>query len=467
MICFDDHFFTMALPDAQFVQGSIPEHCFFSVDSRTISQGDIFVALHGENVDGHAFIGQAFDNGAAGIMIDAEKKGMLASLNAEQLKNKLIIACSSAHQALIRLAYVWRAQFDIPVVGITGSVGKTSTKEMLAHIVHEHGQSALISQGNQNTLIGISLNLLRMRPGHKVAIFELGISKRSEMAELVNLVRPTYALITTVGHSHMEGLGSLHDIAVEKRDIFKLFDEKSIGIINGDIPLLSKVSYVHPVIRFGCKTSNQIQARKIRIEGNKTQFLMKLYKQKYEITIPYGHLGFVYNALAATSLAYMLNIPDNVIVRALQQPLSIKGRFNVIPARSGGSMIIDDCYNANPESMKASLVAFEHYETSLNKIAVIGDMLELGTDSLFWHRQIGRFLRKVPSLKRLILVGDLVQSTKKTVPMGLPVEAVATWQDALELLRKDEALNKSLILVKASHGMALTKLVDHLTETTI
>ncbi|HSW74066.1 MAG TPA: UDP-N-acetylmuramoyl-tripeptide--D-alanyl-D-alanine ligase, partial [Candidatus Limnocylindria bacterium] len=421
---FDAHFVRGALAEVEIIHDTFPREIGFSVDTRTLRAGDIFVALVGNNVDGHDFIAQAVAQGAAGLMIATAKKDVLTTLSAQDRKKLVVILVPDTLQALLRLASVWRAQFTYPVVAVTGSVGKTSTKEMLARMLSLHGQSVLVSQGNQNTRIGIALNILRMRSEHNVAVFEVGINKRGEMVELANLLRPTTGIITGVGHCHMEGLGSLADIATEKRDLFKYFTEQSIGIINGDQPLLASVGYVHPVIKFGSKTINQIQARKIQVSAQQTSFFLKIYKEKYQITIANVHEGYVFNALAAAAAAHLLGVSNATIIQAMQQPLVVPGRFEQRILKDKRGHLINDCYNANPESMKAALLAFQKIETPAQKIAVLGDMLELGIGTPFWHRQLGRFLRKVPSLKHLILVGEHVRWTKKTAPVHVTVTMV-------------------------------------------
>jgi len=208
---FDDHFVRGALCDVEIV-GVLPADVSFSVDTRVMCPGDIFVALTGARVDGHEFIEQALAKGAAGLMIAACKKEVVERLLALQDKKPALIVVPDTLEALIRLAQVWRVQFDIPVIGITGSVGKTTTKQMLAQMLELNGNRCLVTQGNQNTKIGIALNILRMREYHQMAIFEVGINKRGEMAQLAALLRPTTGIITVIGHSHMEGLGSLAEI---------------------------------------------------------------------------------------------------------------------------------------------------------------------------------------------------------------------------------------------------------------
>ena len=462
----DHQFLQLVIPELELITSFFPADYFFSIDSRTLKAGEVFIALTGEKADGHLFCEQALRTAASGLIIAKSKKDILKKIHPDLLKNILIIAVPNPKEALVALATAWREQFTLPVVGITGSVGKTSTKELLSAILKTGSVHHLSSINNQNTLLGISLNMLRLRPEHKVAIFEMGVNKRGEMALLAQLVKPTLALITNIGHCHMEGLGSLQDIALEKRDIFKFFTEQSIGIINGDVPSLAQVSYIHPVVKFGLKTVNQVQARKIDTHDRQTDFVMKVYKNKYSVSVGQAHEGAVLNALAATTLAHMLNIPMETIIRAIQTPLTISGRFEEKTLQHRAGIVINDCYNANPESMKASLLAFEKYETDKQKVAILGDMLELGINSSFWHRQLGRFLRKVPSLKKLILVGSWVQWTKKTVPVTLSVELVATWQEALEKAQAITEQTESIVLVKASRGMKLSLLVDALVSDT-
>ncbi len=460
---FDEHFLHGALADAVLIDNHFPQDVLFAIDTRNLEAGDIFIALSGSTTDGHCFIEDALKKGAAGIMLALDKQTLLKSIDESLLKKKLIIAVPDTLQALIRLAMAWRDQYIIPVIGITGSVGKTSTKEMLINICKAAGVEYLASRGNENTKIGLSLNILRMRKKHQVAIFEMGISKRGEMAELARILRPTSAVITTIGHCHMEGLGSLADIVVEKRSIFKYFNEESIGIINGDIPMLADVGYVHPVIKFGSKTTNQIQARKITVKDGKLSCVIRLYKERYPVMLPYANEGMITNALAAAATAHLIGISAAHIIKGIQEPLFIPGRFEQRPLLNKKGIIIHDAYNANPESMKASLLAFETMRTKGRKVAILGDMLELGANSPFWHRQLGRFIRKVPSLNHIILVGSLVQWTHKTLPVGVTAEIVPDWQAAVDALNK-QLDQDMLVLVKGSRGMKLNNLVDTLTK---
>jgi UDP-N-acetylmuramoyl-tripeptide--D-alanyl-D-alanine ligase len=445
-------FFISVVPDAQWHGPDFPEQLNLVVDSRTLIPGDIFLALKGQHRDGHDFIKDAVTRGARGII--AER--IPAEIN---LPDITLIIVKDSLDAVISVAQAWRKQIFIPVVGITGSVGKTSTKQLLGEIIKNSGKQILISQGNQNTALGISLNLWRLRKDDDVAIFEMGISKKGEMARMADIVRPTLGIITYIGHSHMLGLGSCDDIAAEKREIFSYFTESSIGIIQGDQASLTHVAYNHPIIKFGKKMSHQVQLRKVVVHHDHITCTIKIYHKKYNISVPTTNMGFLNCMLAATAAAHVLGIDHKVIIDTIQKPLVVAGRYEkkLLPNNKG--IIIHDAYNASPESMKAALLAFEK-TVAKHKIAVLGDMLELGDVSSFWHRQIGRFLKKVPSLTHLILVGNQVSFIQKTAPLGLSCILVPTWKEAVAPLVALAIEPDTAILVKASRGIALNNLVD-------
>lgn len=460
---FNIDFIKAVIPAAEIISSSnLVDYPTFSIDSRTVDFSDFFIALKGANVDGHDFILDAINKGAKGIILNISKKDVLKSIPAKLLEDVFILAVPDTYQGLLKLASAWRTNFSFPVVGITGSVGKTSTKEILANVLKLSGKKFIISSGNQNTAIGLSLNILRMRPYHEFAVFEMGINGPGQMEQMSSIAQPTIAAITTIGHSHMEGLGSLVDIAQEKRSIFKFFKQHNIGIVNGDQEILSNISYFHPIVKFGSKTTNQVQARKVQLVNNKIEFVLKIYKDRYNVSLNTCNKSQINNILAASAIAYMLNIPNDIIVDGVSKPLKIQGRFETVTTKNSKHLLINDCYNANPESMKAAILAFEHVDSPGEKIAVLGDMLELGVNSPFWHRQIGRFLRKAPSIKHVILVGNLVKWTKATLPINYSCEHVSDWQEALKLINK-KFNNNAIILLKASRGMALDKIVTELT----
>src|SRR4030095_1546123 len=200
----------------------------------------------------------------------------------------------------------------------------------------------------------------------------------------------------------------------------------------------------------------------MRVSGSHINFVLKIYKNKYSIVLDNPHVGAVFNVLTATAAAHWLGISDEIIIAAIQKPCVVEGRFEERVINGARGILINDCYNANPESMKAALLAFQQIETTSPKIAILGDMLGLGVNSPFWHRQVGRFLRKVPSLSKVILVGNLVSWVKKTAPVGLRVEVVASWQDAQQKIER-ELDAKPAVLVKGSGAVGLGNLVSILT----
>jgi len=457
----DSDFISIAIPQVQLFNQPLIGDAHFNVDSRTIQQGEVFVALVGSQVDGHDFIEQALQRGAVGFILALSKKEYVLKKFQKELASKSVFFVPDPLSALIQLARAWRSRFTFPVIGITGTVGKTTTKEIIRNILKLSKFNALVSSGNQNTMIGASMNILKMRSDHDVAVFELGISKPGAMKQLVELICPTYSVITRVGHGHMQGLGDMQGVAREKREIFSLFSDRDIGIINGDQPELANISYKHPVISFGKKTTNQIQARKIICAANSISFIAKIYNKRYQVVLPTCNQARVMNALAAMAVGYLLQIPDEILVRGVEMPVSVEGRFQVIEHASGATLI-NDAYNANPESTKAALIAFDQYSTEKHKIVVFGDMLELGPDSAFWHRQIGRFLRKVADLTLVVLVGREVEWTKKTLPYGLKCLYFPTADAAFETVRDLASDSKNAILFKSSKSIGFIELVKKL-----
>lgn len=465
---FDRSFLNAALPGAEIIGEIFPAYPAIATDSRRVRLGDIFVAIKGTRHNGHEFLDVAIENGCVGLLVAQDQAVYLNKIKPEILNQLLVILVPDTVQALVQLARAWRANFNYPVVGITGSVGKTSTKEILAQILKTAGLSACVSKGNLNTLVGASISLLQMRSEHQVAVFEIGISQRGEMDELADLVRPTIGLITSVGHSHMGGLGLPADIAAEKRKIFKFFSESNIGVINGDQPLLANIAYTHPVVKFGLKTTSQIQVRKIMIEHGKISCKIKIYGHKFDLELNGTHRSRVFNSLAAAAVAYLLNIPVIQIMAGLKQDLALPGRMEQkqLKPEFGNGLLIDDCYNAGPESVKAALLALEKLPVKGRKILVFGDMYELGAESNFWHRQIGRFLQKATSINYILLVGEQVKFVKQTAPVTLNIDLVSDWQAALKLLVAQNLQANDLILVKGStHGYTsgLVYLINQMT----
>jgi len=459
--------YTMNLT-AALIQSVIPEaHCFgasrpfhgISIDSRSVSEEGTFVALTGQTHDGHDFVADAIKRGARSLIIRQDRQDCLEAVDARVKDDIAVAVVPDTYTALYQLAATWRQQFHIPIIGVTGSVGKTSTKEMLANVLRTAGYSCFASYGNQNTQLGTALNILRLGEHHDIAVFEVAARRRGDIAQRVDMLRPTTGIITSVAHSHLAGIGSIYDIAAEKRQLFTYFQSDNIGIINGDISILSSISYAHPVIRFGCKTTNQVQARKLQMSGHQSRFVLKLYGRRHQVAMPTGHTGHVMNALACAATACFLGVSDADIIRGIQEPVYIPGRYRPQYIGKSYGTLVDDCYNANPASMKEALLAFDRLDVQGQKIAVIGDMEQLGVNTSFWHRQIGRVLRKTPSIQHVVLVGRYVHWIEETLPEHVTAHHVSDWQQAHAYVEQQQ-LQDGALLVKGSRSIGLENLVN-------
>ena len=433
-------------------------------DSRVVEQDGLFFALNGQTVDGHDFVAQSLKNGVAAIVVNR-----LDCLKGLEVSDRLIILVDDTTQALIDMAKAWRARLTCPVVGITGSIGKTSTKEILRSILVSAGIQAHLSSKNQNTLLSLCTNILGVKTSCQAVVLEVGIDRTGEMALKADILRPTIAIITTVSYSHIKYFGNLHNIGFEKRQIFKNLGGSGVGIIPGDLPMLDNVCYGHPTARFGFKTKNSVQARKVEVVSDENgqafiTFTLKWYGQKVPIKFNTIHRGMLNNALAASSVAYFLHVPIEALKEGLESYTAFENRFEQRKLKDFNGFVISDCYNANPESMKAAILAFDSIKTSATKIAVIGDMLELGSREVYRHRFIGKLLNKSSSVEKVVLVGDLVRYVAGMLPDEMILAKVDTWQEAEPVLKTALFTNQSVVLFKASHGIALDQLVDKLTK---
>lgn len=441
-----------------------------SIDSRTLQADNFFIPLQGPHFDGHNFIQEVLHKGAIGSLVAQSYYKNVASWDKSVRNNKLFIVVPDVMQAFITLAQARRKQLTCPIVGVTGSVGKSTTKEMLRTILHTANIPAYVSIKTYNTDIGVCYSLLNASDHDRALILEMGINEVGEMMKLADIVRPDIGVITTIAHAHLAGLGnSLSTVAYEKRQLFAFFTAQQVGIVSGDQPLLHNVHYAHPVARFGLKIKNQVQARKIQYSQENgiftTTFMLKCYEHKESIQLKGNHPGFINNALAASSVAYFLKVPFNFIVQGLQQYQGMEQRFEIKKLKRSGGFVLNDCYNANPENMKAALQAFAQFQAKGPKIAVLGDMLELGAKEDYWHRQIGRVISKiVPDLTTLILVGQRARHIGKTAPTNMSIIFAKDWQEAQHHLESYLAQDDSMILVKASHGMHLEHLVNSIAE---
>jgi len=261
----------------------------------------------------------------------------------------------------------------------------------------------------------------------------------------------------------------LQGVSAEKRQIFSQFTQGAVGVINGDQELLTDVHYNHPVAKFGLKTKNQVQARKVHVvldEKNQpqTQFVLKWYGEKALVTLKNNHPGAVINALAAATVAYFLKIPLDAIVRALANYVSFENRFEPKRLKNNKGHLLSDCYNANPENMKAALVAFSQLPANGKRIVVLGEMFELGARQDYWHRQVSRELAKIEDLGVLIAVGKRAHLYAKMLARGVTVYNAQDWQEALDAFKVCTQQENALVLVKGGRSLRLENMIKEVVE---
>ena len=437
------------------------------LDSRLVEPGGIFIATRGEHVDGHSFIDQVFDAGALGVICEeapVQPKG--ASILVED-----------SFLALKDLAEYYRSQLDIKVVGITGSVGKTSTKEFVASVLSQKYR-VLKTEGNYNNEVGLPLTVLRIREDCEVAVLEMGISDFGEMHRLSKIAKPDVCLITNIGQCHLENLGTRDGILKAKTEIFDFMQEGGQICLNGDDDKLVTIREVRgsiPVF-FGCGSNNAVYADNYEnrgLIGSRAQIHMKgiaghdACSFEAEIPLPGEHM--LYNALAATAAGMLFGLTAEEIQEGIRTVKAVDGRSHVI--RTDRLTLIDDCYNANPVSMKAALDLLhmtelsEVFEDTARKVAVLGDMFELGTDEAALHREVGVYAAK-KQIDVLVCVGNLCKYMYEGAQAVRSVTNCYYFEDkeALEAQMDTVIQDGDLVLVKASHGMHFEELIKMLSE---
>lgn len=371
-----------------------------SIDSRTTKPGDLFFAITGLQFDGHDFIEQAIINGAIAIVATREI-----------ITTVPVIYVPETKIALGQLATWWRQKFQIPIVGVTGSCGKTSTKAIIAHILALKGE-VLATEGTLNNDIGVPLTLLRLRDFHQSAVIEMGANHLGEIAYLTSLVRPTTAVITNIAPAHLEGFGNLAGVAKAKSEIFQGLSANGTAIINLDSPFeetMLQMAKPHMTITFGFSQVADIWADHLQLsETEGATFMLHLPKgQSLLVQTPLLGKHNVANVLAAVAVAQTLGIENQQMVHALAHLAAVEKR---LIRRTGllQSIILDDSYNANPLSMRAALQVLS--EASGPKIFIVGDMRELGSEEIEYHRQLGEQARSF-GVNFLFGFGHLTQHT--------------------------------------------------------
>ena len=416
-------------------------------DNRKVEKDFLFIPMVGARVDGHDFIADAFS------------KGALASLSERKLDSVPgpYIIVEDTKIALKQIATEYRMQLSIPVVGVIGSVGKTSTKEMLTSVL-ETKYRVLKTEGNFNNEIGLPLTICRIKDEHEVAVVEMGISDFGEMHRLGDMAKPKYVVMTNIGQCHLEFLKNRDGILKAKTEVFEHMPKDGVVILNGDDDKLIDADTLGLKKIFYGLNGQEVSATEVRAEGmTGTKATINLFGDVFEATIPLPGTHNVMNALAAAAVGNSLGLTKEEIKRGLEHASTIAGRNNIIEVR--GVTVIDDCYNANPVSMKASIEVLG--KAPGRTIAILGDMGELGADERQLHYEIGQTLED-NHIGYVFTVGDLSEEINKSLGqknsscMAHHYSDVDTMlSDLLPIIRGGDT-----ILVKASHFMNFPAVVD-------
>ncbi|MDD4963757.1 MAG: UDP-N-acetylmuramoyl-tripeptide--D-alanyl-D-alanine ligase [Gallionella sp.] len=431
-----------------------------STDTRKVESGDLFVALRGERFDGGEFVVQAIQSGAVAALVDhaqAERIGL--AQDADGCPIALLIV-PDTRLALGQLAAYWRSQFDLLMVGVTGSNGKTTVKEMLASIFRVAAgdvAAVLSTQGNLNNDIGLPLTLLRLTANHRFAVIEMGMNHTGEIDYLTRIARPQVALITNASGAHLAGLGSVAAVARAKGEIFAGLEEDGIAVIHADdghADLWRELAGMHTRIEFGLQSDAQVRGT-WQSSGVGSLLQVSTLVGTFDLVLQVPGEHNARNALAATAAALALNVSVNDIVEGLQQFGGVAGRLQRSVVQQG-VVVIDDTYNANPASVRAAIQVL--VQAQGKRILVFGDMGELGEDGAKLHGEVGLFARQA-GITQFYALGDLSRYAVKEFGDG--AQHFACVEDLVVVL-KEQLDKNTTILVKGSRFMKMERVVQAL-----
>lgn len=438
----------------------------FKKDTRTIKTGDVYVGIKGENFDGNTLYEEAFENGAEVCIV--------SGVEAKEYEGKTIIEVEDSLNALQKIAEYKRSLYNIPVIAVTGSVGKTSTKDIIASVMSQK-YKVLKTEGNMNNHIGLPMTILKLED-HEAMVVEMGMDHAGEISVLTNIAHPTMCVISNIGSSHIKNLGSRENILKAKLEILEGTKEDSPIAINNDNDLLNNWiktnSTNHKIIKYGIDTQSDVMARDIESFEDKSIFTLEInnkeytcigndIEQCYKIEIPVGGKHFVYNALSAICVGLENNIEIEKIIEGIKNVKLTKRRMEIVKSKKGIT-IINDTYNANYESMKAGL-EYLHSVNGNRKIAILGDMLNLGDYETELHEKIGEEVIK-SEVSVLITVGEASQNiAKRALEIGeitnIIIHECKTNEEAIKFA-KGELKQGDIVLVKASNAMHFDEIVE-------
>jgi UDP-N-acetylmuramoyl-tripeptide--D-alanyl-D-alanine ligase len=422
-----------------------------STDSRTLSPGELFVALSGGNFDGHAFVAQAKERGAAAVIVErpvADASGIAQ------------VVVDDTLAALSRLARNHRRKFRIPVIAIAGSNGKTTTKEMIAAVLRTD-RDVLSTVGNLNNHVGVPLTLLRLRKEHEAAVVEIGTNHPGELAVLLKILEPTHGLITNIGHEHLEFFGSLKGVAKEEGALFRWLAVRGVAFVNADDPETVKLSaLMRRKVAFGFAKGLDISGSALQFDARGCPEFRcggKKVARSFPVRLPVPGAHTAANALAAAALGVAFKVSPRRIQTALEQFKAVSKRMEVLSI--AGVTVFNDTYNANPDSVIAGLKTLAGATIAGKRIAVLADMKELGTGGPAEHARVGAVLSEL-GIEYLLSYGEVAKHYHDSaqVTFGVHYDQKNVLAEYLaELLTPGDA-----VLIKGSRGMAMEDVVSFL-----
>lgn len=432
-----------------------------STDTRTIEGDSLFIPLIGENFDGHQFIEEAVKKGANTVLIQEDK-----DLNMDALKNINLIKVKDTLEALKQIGKYYRNLFDIPFIGVTGSVGKTTTKDLISGALSGR-YSVHKNLGNFNNQIGLPMTLFNLEAHHQISVLEMGMSSYGEILNLVDIVKPNIGIITNIGVSHIEHFGSKENIMKAKMEIATHLGKGDFLLVNGDdehLRSIEKNDKEYTVVFYGLSPHNDFYPTKVEDLGeNGSRFTIDINGKLETFRIKQLGLHNVYNGLAAVWIGLKYQMTAAEIQNGLDHFEPSKMRLEVI--NKGNMKIINDAYNASPDSMKAALDVLEGM-TAERRIAILGNMFEMGSFAEAGHRSVGEYIAK-KKIDILITVGDIANwialEAKEKGFNSENIYSVSNNKEAINIL--DENIRESdSVLVKGSRGMVMEEIVSFLQE---
>lgn len=431
----------------------------FIIDSRFITEGDCFVAIKGENSNGNQFLEMALEKGASVCLVDEKPDTKVL----EKYNCRTIIKVDNTVKALQEIAKYKRSLYDIPVVAVTGSVGKTSTKDIIANVLSKK-YNVLKTEGNFNNHLGLPLTLLKLRD-HTAVVVEMGMNHFREISVLTDIARPTIAVITNIGTSHIGNLGSRQNILKAKLEILEGLQEGGKVIINNDNDLLNNWAQTvdrRNVFMYGIENKSDFSPYNIQENNNGTIYEINIKDKEYIVKVPVMGRHFIYNSLCAISVASALNIEPEKIIQGIEN-FKLTAKRMDFRNLGNGAIVLADYYNASYDSMKSALEVVRDYK-SKRKIAVLGDMLELGEYSEKLHKDVGTEVYN-NKIDILITVGKLAKYiAKKAKELGTKeIYECVNNAEAANIL-KQKIKEGDLILLKASNGMNFGEILEGIEE---